>query len=139
MRYFSTYDDNSVNQVDVFDIACKEFVQDVLDFQYNSKSSNPTLGSDPSISEIEFYFQDNTKSSSPTLVFDDLISESDSCKEPIVKSSPFGESDFFSEEIENFLKDDSILTEIENSMFDPEGDILLIEKLLNEDPCQLPL
>nr|GEU75815.1 reverse transcriptase domain-containing protein [Tanacetum cinerariifolium] len=44
MRYFLTYDDNSVNRVDVIDIPCEEFVQDVLDFQYNSKSSNPTLG-----------------------------------------------------------------------------------------------
>nr|GEU45150.1 reverse transcriptase domain-containing protein [Tanacetum cinerariifolium] len=43
MRYSSTYDDNSVNRVDVIDIACEEFVQDVLDFQYNPKSSNPTL------------------------------------------------------------------------------------------------
>nr|GEW41493.1 reverse transcriptase domain-containing protein [Tanacetum cinerariifolium] len=55
MRYSSTYDDNYVNQVDVIDIACEESVQDVLDFQYNSKSSNPTLVSDPSISER--YFQ----------------------------------------------------------------------------------
>nr|GEZ02583.1 reverse transcriptase domain-containing protein [Tanacetum cinerariifolium] len=119
MRYSSTYDDTSVNQVDVIDIACDDFLQDVLDFMYNPKSS------------------------SPTLVSNDSISESDSCKEPIVKSSsptltPFGESNFFSEEIENFLKDDSILTEIENYVFDPEGDILFIEKLLNEDPCQLP-
>nr|GEV91777.1 reverse transcriptase domain-containing protein [Tanacetum cinerariifolium] len=44
MRYSSTYDDNSVNRVDVIDIACEEFVQDVLDFQYNSKSNNPTVG-----------------------------------------------------------------------------------------------
>nr|GEU31407.1 reverse transcriptase domain-containing protein [Tanacetum cinerariifolium] len=44
MRYSLTYDDNSVNRVDVIDIACEEFVQDVLDFQYNPKSSNPTLG-----------------------------------------------------------------------------------------------
>nr|GEW76450.1 hypothetical protein [Tanacetum cinerariifolium] len=36
---------------DVIDIACEEFVQDVLDFQYNPKSSNPTLVSNPSISE----------------------------------------------------------------------------------------
>nr|GEV79002.1 reverse transcriptase domain-containing protein [Tanacetum cinerariifolium] len=43
MRYSSTYDDNSVNRVDVIDIACEEFAQDVLDFKYNSKSSNPTL------------------------------------------------------------------------------------------------
>nr|GEU28699.1 reverse transcriptase domain-containing protein [Tanacetum cinerariifolium] len=44
MRYSLTYDDNSVNRVDVIDIACEELVQDVLDFQYNFKSSNPTLG-----------------------------------------------------------------------------------------------
>nr|GEV97111.1 reverse transcriptase domain-containing protein [Tanacetum cinerariifolium] len=32
MRYSLTYDDNSMNRVDVIDIACEEFVQDVLDF-----------------------------------------------------------------------------------------------------------
>nr|GFA24383.1 reverse transcriptase domain-containing protein [Tanacetum cinerariifolium] len=120
MRYSSTYDDTSVNKVDVIDIACEDFVQDVLDFQYNPKSS------------------------SPALVSDDLIFESDSCKEPIVKSSsptltPFGESDFFLEEIKDFLNDDSIPTGIENSVYDPEGDILFLEKYLNEDPFQLPL
>nr|GEZ05560.1 reverse transcriptase domain-containing protein [Tanacetum cinerariifolium] len=85
----------------------------------------------------------NPKSSSLTLVSDDLISESNACKVSIVKSSsptltPFRESDFFLEEIEDFLNDDSIPTGIKNFVFDPEGDILLIEKLLNEDPCQLP-
>nr|GEV54102.1 reverse transcriptase domain-containing protein [Tanacetum cinerariifolium] len=113
MRYSSTYDDNSINRVDVIDIACKEFVQDVLDFQYNSKSSNPTLVSNPSFSE-------ETKS--------------DFCKEPIVKSSsptltPFGESDFFLEEIENFLNNESIPTGIKNSFYDLEGDILYLEKV----------
>nr|GEZ72384.1 hypothetical protein [Tanacetum cinerariifolium] len=43
MRYSSTYDDNSVNRIDVIDIACEEYAQDVLDFKYNSKSGNPTL------------------------------------------------------------------------------------------------
>nr|GEW22379.1 reverse transcriptase domain-containing protein [Tanacetum cinerariifolium] len=86
----------------------------------------------------------NPKSSNPTLVSDVLISENDSCKEPIVKSSsptltPFRESDFFLEEIEDFLNDDSIPTRIENSVYDLEGDILFLEKLLNEDPFQLPL
>nr|GEV29005.1 reverse transcriptase domain-containing protein [Tanacetum cinerariifolium] len=119
MRYSSTYDDTTVNRVDFIDIACEDFMQDVLDFQYNPKSG------------------------SPTLVFDDLISESDSCKEPIVKTSsptlaPFRESEFFLEEIKDFLNDDSIPTEIENSVYDPEGDILFLEKLLNEDPFQLP-
>nr|GEZ97688.1 reverse transcriptase domain-containing protein [Tanacetum cinerariifolium] len=63
--------------------------------------------------------------------------------EPIVKSSlptltPFGDSDFFLEEIEDFLDDESIPTGIENSLYDTEGDILYLEKLLNEDPFQLP-
>nr|GEX32402.1 reverse transcriptase domain-containing protein [Tanacetum cinerariifolium] len=98
MRYSSTYDDNS----------------------YNPKSSNPTLVSNP------------------------LISESDSCRVPIVKSSSptltsFGDSDFFLEEIKDFLNDKSIPAGIENSLYDPEGDILSLEKLLNEDPFQLPL
>nr|GEW99927.1 reverse transcriptase domain-containing protein [Tanacetum cinerariifolium] len=67
MRYSSIYDDNSVNRVDVIDIACEEFVQDGLDFQYNSKSSNLTLVSDPTISESDFCKEPIVKSSSPTL------------------------------------------------------------------------
>nr|GEX53886.1 reverse transcriptase domain-containing protein [Tanacetum cinerariifolium] len=67
MRYSSTYDDNSVNRVDVIDIACEEFVQDVLDFQYNPKSSNPTLVSNPLISKSDFCKEPIVKSSSPTL------------------------------------------------------------------------
>nr|GEV59743.1 reverse transcriptase domain-containing protein [Tanacetum cinerariifolium] len=119
MRYSLTYDDNLVNRVDVIDIACEEFVQDVLDFQYNPKSSNPTLVSGPSISKSDFCKESIVKSSSPTL-------------------TPFGEIDFFLEEIEDFLNDDSIPTGIENSIYDPEGDILFLEKLLNEDPFQFP-
>nr|GEW27943.1 reverse transcriptase domain-containing protein [Tanacetum cinerariifolium] len=84
----------------------------------------------------------NPKSSNPTLVFDDLISKSDSCKVPIVKYSsltltPFGESDFSLDEIEDFLNDDSIPTGIENFVYDLDGDILFLEKLLNEDSFQL--
>nr|GFC96747.1 hypothetical protein [Tanacetum cinerariifolium] len=99
MRYSLTYDDNSMNRVDVIDIACEEFVQDVLDFQYNSKSSNPTLVSNPSC------FKET---------------KSEFCKEPIVKSSsptltPIGESDLFLEEIEDFLNDESIPTGIKDS------------------------
>nr|GEZ78406.1 reverse transcriptase domain-containing protein [Tanacetum cinerariifolium] len=122
MRYSFTYDDNSVNQIDVIDIACEEYAQDVLDFKYNSKSGNPTLVSNPSFSE-------ETKS--------------EFCKEPIVKSSsptltPFGKSDFHLEEIEDFLEDESISMRIEDSYYDTEGDILYLEKLLNDDPSQLP-
>nr|GFA54078.1 reverse transcriptase domain-containing protein [Tanacetum cinerariifolium] len=49
-----------------------------------------------------------------------------------------GESDFYSEEIENFLNDDSIPIGIKNSMFDMEEDIICLESLLSEDPDPLP-
>nr|GEX22996.1 reverse transcriptase domain-containing protein [Tanacetum cinerariifolium] len=45
-----------------------------------------------------------------------------------------------SKEIENFLNDDSIPIGVENSEFDKEEDILFLERLLSEDPCQfLPM
>ncbi|GKB09038.1 reverse transcriptase domain-containing protein [Tanacetum coccineum] len=42
------------------------------------------------------------------------------------------------DEIEAYLKDDSISLEIDHADCDPEGDICLIEKLLNNDLFQLP-
>ncbi|GJY93876.1 reverse transcriptase domain-containing protein [Tanacetum coccineum] len=47
-------------------------------------------------------------------------------------------SEFILEEIEAYLKDDSISPKIDHADCDPEGDICLIEKLLNNDPFQLP-
>ncbi|GJU51022.1 reverse transcriptase domain-containing protein [Tanacetum coccineum] len=47
-------------------------------------------------------------------------------------------SEFILEEIEAYLKDDSISPEIDHADCDPEEDICLIEKLLNNDPFQLP-
>nr|GEV55974.1 reverse transcriptase domain-containing protein [Tanacetum cinerariifolium] len=44
-----------------------------------------------------------------------------------------GESDFNSEEIENFLNDNSIPIGIENSMFDMDEDILFLKRLLKLD------
>ncbi|GKF08868.1 reverse transcriptase domain-containing protein, partial [Tanacetum coccineum] len=43
------------------------------------------------------------------------------------------------EEIEAYLKDDSISPEIDHADCDPEEDICLIKNLLNNDPFQLPL
>ncbi|GJT23203.1 reverse transcriptase domain-containing protein [Tanacetum coccineum] len=57
---------------------------------------------------------------------------------PTPTSEPFT-SEFILEEIEAYLKDDSISPEIDHADCDPEGDICLIEKLLNNDPFQLPL
>nr|GFB77365.1 hypothetical protein [Tanacetum cinerariifolium] len=59
--------------------------------------------------------------------------------EPIVSNSsptltPFNKSDFYLEEIEDCLNDDSNSEEIEDSEFDMERDILILEALLNSDP-----
>ncbi|GKA38725.1 reverse transcriptase domain-containing protein [Tanacetum coccineum] len=47
-------------------------------------------------------------------------------------------SKFILEEIKAYLKDDSISPEIDYADYNPEEDICLIEKLLNNDPFQLP-
>nr|GEY41508.1 hypothetical protein [Tanacetum cinerariifolium] len=57
--------------------------------------------------------------------------------EPIVSNSspsltPFGESDFILGETEDYLSND--LIPIEDSDFDMEGDLLILEALLNSDP-----
>nr|GEY04772.1 hypothetical protein [Tanacetum cinerariifolium] len=49
-----------------------------------------------------------------------------------------GGRDFYSEEIENFLNDDSIPIGVENSVFNMKEDILFLERLLNEDPSPPP-
>nr|GEZ86833.1 DNA-directed DNA polymerase [Tanacetum cinerariifolium] len=74
----------------------------------------------------------------------DVYREEITLRVPIVKSSSptltlFGESDFFLVKIKDFLNGDSIPTGIETFVYDPEGDILFLEKLLNEDHFQLPL
>ncbi|GKC17845.1 reverse transcriptase domain-containing protein, partial [Tanacetum coccineum] len=56
---------------------------------------------------------------------------------PTPTSEPFT-SEFILEEIEAYLKDDSISPEIDHADFNPEEDICLIEKFLNNDPFQLP-
>ncbi|GJR51099.1 reverse transcriptase domain-containing protein [Tanacetum coccineum] len=56
---------------------------------------------------------------------------------PTPASEPFT-SEFILEEIEAYLKDDLILPEIDHADCNPEEDICLIEKLLNNDPFQLP-
>nr|GEZ18856.1 reverse transcriptase domain-containing protein [Tanacetum cinerariifolium] len=65
--------------------------------------------------------------------------------EPISStSSPtltsFGDSDFLLEETDSFLAidDEPILPEIDNSFYDSEGDILLLEEFINDDPSSPP-
>ncbi|GJS90690.1 reverse transcriptase domain-containing protein [Tanacetum coccineum] len=94
-RYSSSYDDVSINQIDIIDEICEEYAPELLGFS-KSSGGNPTPTSEPLTSE------------------------------------------FILEEIEAYLKDDSISPEIDHANCDPEGDICLIEKLLNNDPFQLP-
>nr|GEU69565.1 hypothetical protein [Tanacetum cinerariifolium] len=108
MRYSSTYDDLLVNQIDIIDVAREEYAQEILGFSKNSSGGNPTSTSEPIISD-----------SSPSL-------------------TSFLGSDFIFEAIEAYFKDESISSEIDHADCDPEGDICLIEKLLNNDSFQLP-
>nr|GFB90378.1 reverse transcriptase domain-containing protein [Tanacetum cinerariifolium] len=54
--------------------------------------------------------------------------------------TPFGDSDFLLEEVDAFLalEDDPTSPEVDLSYFDPEGDILLLEAFLNDDPSLPP-
>nr|GEX38049.1 reverse transcriptase domain-containing protein [Tanacetum cinerariifolium] len=66
--------------------------------------------------------------------------------EPIISTSsptltPFGDSDFLLEETDAFLAidDEPISSKIDDCYYDSEGDILLLEKFLNDDPSSPPL
>ncbi|GKF54451.1 hypothetical protein Tco_0161361, partial [Tanacetum coccineum] len=54
--------------------------------------------------------------------------------DPILSTSSLSLGDFILEEIEACLTNDSIPPGIDDDDFDPEGDLLLLEKLLNDDP-----
>ncbi|GJR95737.1 reverse transcriptase domain-containing protein [Tanacetum coccineum] len=109
-RYFSNYDDMTANRIDVIEMACEEYSQEVLGFSDVIASGNPTPYYDPIVS-----------TSSPTL-------------------TPFGDSDFLLEEVDAFLalEDDPTSPEVDDSYYDPEGDILLLESFLNDDPSPPP-
>nr|GEU31257.1 reverse transcriptase domain-containing protein [Tanacetum cinerariifolium] len=91
------------------DPACEEYVQEVLGFSNNSKSGNPTP---ISVLVIALF--------SPSL-------------------TPFEGGYFILEEIEACLTSKLILPGIDDTNFDLEGDIHLLEELLNKDPSSSPL
>nr|GEV92206.1 reverse transcriptase domain-containing protein [Tanacetum cinerariifolium] len=109
-RYSANYNDMTANRIDVIDMACEEYSQEVLSFSDVIASGNPTPYYDP----IVF-------TSSPTL-------------------TPFGDSDFLLEEVDAFLalEDDPTSPEVDQSYFDPKGDNLLLETFLNDDPSLPP-
>ncbi|GJZ05462.1 hypothetical protein Tco_0538737 [Tanacetum coccineum] len=73
-------------------------------------------------------FSDSSKSDNPTLSLNPILSTSFS------SLTPFEGGDFILEEIKACLTNDSIPPGIDDADFDPEGDLLLLEKLLNDDP-----
>nr|GEV10665.1 reverse transcriptase domain-containing protein [Tanacetum cinerariifolium] len=83
---------------------------------------------------ITLKFSKISKSGNPTPILDLIISLSS------LSLTLFEGGDFILEEIEACLASKSIPPRIDDTDFDPEGDILLIEKLLNDDPSSpLPL
>ncbi|GJU57218.1 reverse transcriptase domain-containing protein [Tanacetum coccineum] len=111
LRYTANYNHMTANRIDVIDMACEEYSQEVLGFSNVISSGNPTPYYDPIIS-----------TTSPTL-------------------TPFGDSDFLLfEEADSFLaiEDDPTSPEVDPTYYDPDGDILLLEAILNSDPSPPP-
>nr|GEU53706.1 reverse transcriptase domain-containing protein [Tanacetum cinerariifolium] len=98
-RYSANYNDMTANRIDVIDMACEEYSQEVLGFFDVIASGNPTP-----------YYDLIIATSSPTL-------------------TPFGDSEFLFEEVDAFiaLEDDATSPEVDQSYYDPKGDILLLE------------
>nr|GEX64010.1 hypothetical protein [Tanacetum cinerariifolium] len=108
--YSANYSDMTAKRIDVIDMACEEYSQDVLGFSDTISSGNPTSYYDLIVSTI-----------SSTL-------------------TPFENSDFLLEEVDAFLaiEDDPTSSEFYQPYLDPEGDILLLEAFLNDDPSPPP-
>nr|GFA38030.1 reverse transcriptase domain-containing protein [Tanacetum cinerariifolium] len=104
-RYSANYNDMTANRIDVIDMACEEYSQEVLGFSEVTASGDPTPYYDPIVS---------TTSSTLT---------------------PFGSSDFLLEEVDAFLalEDDPTSPKVNQSYVDSEADILLLEAFLNDD------
>nr|GEV98057.1 reverse transcriptase domain-containing protein [Tanacetum cinerariifolium] len=106
LRYSTNYNDMTTNHIDVIDMACEEYSQEVLSFSDVIASGNPTPYYDPIVS-----------TTSLTL-------------------TSFGNSDFLLKEVDAFLalEDDPTSSEVDQSYLDTEGNILLLEDFLNDDP-----
>ncbi|GJV64560.1 hypothetical protein Tco_1475388 [Tanacetum coccineum] len=80
-------------------------------------------------------FSDVIASGNPTPYYDPIVSTSS----PTL--TPFGDSDFLLEEVDAFLalEDDPTSSKVDDSYYDLEGDILLLELFLNDDPSSPPI
>nr|GFA73694.1 reverse transcriptase domain-containing protein [Tanacetum cinerariifolium] len=107
VRYSANYNQMTTNEIDIIESACEEYSQEVLGFSNVTTSGTPTPHNNPIVS-----------ATSPTL-------------------TPFGDSDLLLfEEADAFfgLEDDPDSSKINLFYYDPEGDILLLEAILNSEP-----
>nr|GFA31731.1 reverse transcriptase domain-containing protein [Tanacetum cinerariifolium] len=107
LRYSTNYNQMTGNKIDVLDMACEEYSQEILGFSDVTTSGNSTPYDDPIVS-----------TTSPTL-------------------TPFGDSDFILfEGADAFLGLEHHLNSLEFNPFyyDPEGEILLFKAILNSEP-----
>nr|GEX44218.1 reverse transcriptase domain-containing protein [Tanacetum cinerariifolium] len=111
LRYSANYSDMTAKRVDVIDMACEEYSQEVLGVSDTISSGNLT----PFYDLIVF-----TTSSALT---------------------PFENSDFLLKEVDAFLviEDEPTSSEFYQPYLDLEGDILLLEAFLNDDQSLPPL
>nr|GEU53942.1 reverse transcriptase domain-containing protein [Tanacetum cinerariifolium] len=101
MRYSSIDDDLSVNRIDIIDVAREEYAQEFLGFSSNSSGGNPTS------------------------IFKPILSNS------FPSLTPFEGSDFILEEIDAYLKDESISLKIDHANFKAKSSV--------EEPPELEL
>nr|GEY24534.1 reverse transcriptase domain-containing protein [Tanacetum cinerariifolium] len=104
VRYSANYNQMTANKINVI---CEEYSQEILGFSDTTTSGNPTPHDDPIVS-----------TTSPTL-------------------TPFGDSDFLLfEEADAFLglEDDPDSPKINPFYYDPKGNIILLETILNSKP-----
>ncbi|GJW52259.1 reverse transcriptase domain-containing protein [Tanacetum coccineum] len=120
-RYSANYNDMTTNRIDVIDMACEEYSQEVLVSKLYYVSYTPHGFSDVIASGNLTPYYPIVSTSSPIL-------------------TPFGDSDFLLEEVDAFLalEDDPTSPEVDHSYYDSEGNILLLEAFLNDDPSLPP-
>ncbi|GJZ34959.1 hypothetical protein Tco_0580776, partial [Tanacetum coccineum] len=124
---FTSSDDESLPEEDVPKESFKIYSNPLFEFddKYISKNVNPLFNE--VLEDIESEDSYVSKLDEPDLLVTPLSKlNEDECFDP--------GGDFVSKEIKACLTSDSIPSGIDDDDFDPKGDILLLEKLLNDDP-----
>nr|GEW27535.1 reverse transcriptase domain-containing protein [Tanacetum cinerariifolium] len=146
-RYPANYSDMMGKCIDVIDMACEEYSQEVLCFSDVIASGNPTPYYDPIVSTTSLTltsFENSDFLLEEVDAFlaleDDLTSYSDMMGKCIDVIDMACEDDFLLEEVDAFLalEDDLTSLEVDQFYLDSEGDILLLEAFLNDDSSLPP-